>query len=422
MVTSKFRIGKLILLTSFVTCLGTVTAYTTASAADQSVVSALRQQAKTHRKLQNLRDKLGTLQKVVTNDRHIAYRLDKKVRGYYELTDREKHTSILGDLASEEHAHRYNFMAVRTYYGSKQTLVAVRMYDLYDTYKPLSQAPAPTQLAVPDFDDEPITGYVPIQALHEVQPVVRQKKLANVPYYLNMFDGYNMATTYKMTVMRVWNAIPGSQPNVTSNDVSPYMYQQLYATREATNNQGRTYLYLRNQKGPIGWVRKSHQLSQGKYISPVDRLLHVQKYERLTRQIQPLATRHGYHLSQRVYNVYDRYGRLTRSLAMSYLFYPNLFIIKNNRVVTAKFYDHYYHVVKSVHNAKGLKNVTVNPKPGTLDYWDDNSRYAAFNDKNSDELYYLEDGLEDPESTYGTISVSHSGYAVMKSSGMASME
>jgi len=340
-------------------------------------------------------------------DHHITYQIDRQIPKRYHVS---------------QAALRRNYMAAWNLYTGKQKLVAVREYEEISTFRSLKYAAFPYQVDTTFFAFPVQTRYIPAQYLHPVKPVIQHQKLPNIPYYLNSFDGYHRPEDYKMTPMRVWNTIPEGQPNTTSNDVAPYMYQQLYATQTATNNLGRTYLKLRTKSKNIGWVRKGSQLVTGKYISPVKRLLHLQKHERLTQQIQPLSMRHGYHLSQRVYNVYDRHGKLSRSLAMSYLFYPNLFIIKNNRVVTAKFYDHHYHVVKTVHNSDGLKKVTVNPKPGTLDYWNDNSRYATFNSKKTNRLYHLTDGLEDPESTYGTISVSHSGYAVMKSSGMASLE
>lgn len=352
--------------------------------------------------LTTFRDHLGI---ITPNNRRITYQIDSRIPARYHLS---------------KFANKTNYMAVWTLHNGKK-LVAIRRYDLFDTFKSLRHAPAPYQLSTPNFTFLEISGYIPAKYLHRVHPVVKQRSLARRPYYLNSFDGYHTTNDYKMTTMRLWNAVPGSQPNVTSNDVTPYMYQQLYAIQTATNNQGRTYLQLRTKSKIIGWIRNSFQLSRGKYVDPATRLLHVNKTERLTKQIQPLATRHGYHLSQRVYNVYDHQGHLSRSLAMSYLFYPNLFIIKNNRVVTAKFYDHHDHVIKVVHDPKDLRK-SVTPKPGLVDERLENSRQVTFGSQANEKLYTLTDGFPDPESTYGTITVLANGQAKMKSSGMGSLE
>jgi len=389
------------------------------------LLSQQKLQYRTHRKLQNMQAKLGTLQKVVPNDRHITYRLTKHTRVYDELIDREK-TSSLNNAAYvpyDTHNERYNFMAVRTYYGSKQTLVGVRIYDLYNTFKPW-QAPGFYQLETNDFDEPAIIGYVRPQDLKEVQPIRSEHRLNHVPYYLNTFDGEHGPNDYKMTTMRVWNVIPGSKPNVTGDDVSHLLYQQLYATKEATNNQGRTYLYLRNATGPVGWIRKSHQLTRGKFVNPAKALLHAKTTDTVRLQTQPVKNQHGYHYAQRVYNLY-RHHHWICSLTMSYLYYPTVFDIHGDKVTAVRFYDHHYRLIQQAHDGHGLKKVIeTHPKAHTLDWDNDNARVVDFNLKHKSKhyLFSIQDGDPDPEDTYGTIYVNRHGHALMWSSGMASLE
>lgn len=400
-----------------------------ATAATQTIsprlVKRQRVQARTHRQLQNLQTKLGTLQRIVPNDRHVAYRLTKRTRIYDELLDHERMGRLnnAAYVPYDSHNERYNFMAVRTYYGSKQTLVAVRIYDLYDTFKPW-RAPHFYQVSTADFDDPAITGYVRLQDLRPVNPIRSRRTLNHMPYYLNRFDGRHMPDNYKMTTMRVWNAIPGTKPNVTGGDVSHLMYQQLYATQEATNNQGRTYLYLRNAAGPVGWVRKSFQLTQGKFVQPAKRLLHARATDTVRLQTQPVKNQHGYHYAQRVYNLY-RHHRWIRSLTMSYLHYPTVFEIDRGKVTAVKFYNHHDQCIQQVSKSHGLtKTVQTHPKAHSLDWENDTARVVTFNQRHKSKryLFSIQDGDPDPEDTYGTIYVGCRGTALMWSSGMASLE
>lgn len=396
-----------------------------ATTVSSSLIRRQKVQSRTHRQLQNLRAKVGTLRRIAPNDRHIAYHLTKHTRIYDELLDRER-PSRLNDTAYvtyDDHNERYNFMAIRTYYGSKQTLVAVRIYDLYNTFKPW-RAPNFYQVSTNDFDDPAITGYVRLQDLHRVNPVRSQKALNHVPYYLNQFDGRNIPDNYKMTTMRVWNAIPGTKPNVTGGDVSHLMYQQLYATKEATNNQGRTYVYLHNTAGPVGWVRKSFQLTQGRFVQPAKVLLHAKATDTVRLQVQPVKTQHGYHYAQRTYNLY-RHHRWIRTLTMSYLHSPTVFEITHDKVTAVKFYDHHNRLIQQAHNAHGLHHtVQTHPKAHTLDWENDTARVVTFNRQHQSgrDLFSIQDGDPDPEDTYGTITVNHHGQATMRSSGMASLE
>jgi len=392
--------------------------YHTQNTIPANLLAQQRLQYRTHRQLHNMQQKLGSLQKVVTNNRHITYHLAKNAQFYDSLLDHERTSNNENNLAPyTSHNQDFNYMAIRTYYGTKQTLVAIRVYDLHNTYTPYLTKPHFYRAQPADDDDFSISGYVPIQDLRRVKAIRHSQKLPNIPYYLNSFDGYH-SSDIKMTSMRVWNAVPGSKPNVTGGDVSHLLYQQLYATAEATNNQGRTYLHLRNAKESVGWIRKSFQLTQGKFISPAQRLLHAKKTDVVRLQTQPVSTQHGYHYAQRVYNLYNSHHDWIRSLSMSYLFYPTVMNIHHGKVVAVKFYDHHYRLVKQVTNASGLtKYIEQNPKPGTLNHRNGNGRWVTFNTQSHGRryLYELDDGNPDSESTYGTIKVTTHGQAFMRS-------
>lgn len=365
---------------------------------------------------------VGTITKISAGNPQITYKITDIHAHWYFLPDLEIDNSL--GMKDEEYmpAERDNvsksdlkdiFQVIRVIHGTKGSVAEVRQYEKKYTRRTLTTSP----YALNGSD-----GFVTASALQAVPNPHVTKKLARTRYYLNEHGGGFYPDKLGLTSVRVWNYPPGTVPMATSRDCSPYMYEQLFATAEVTNYQGRKYIHLEDKWGPIGWIRQNYQLTKGRYVDPAERLLHVKDDESLQLRKETETEQAGASYQQRVYTVY-RGKQLKRCLIMSFSHYANVFTFHGKKIVTAEFYDHNWRLIKRKHDSQGLHHeIYVDPQKGLPEDSNDAGRVIDFHHakKQSQIVVDVDDGSDSDDSSKGSsgnVWVKLSGESGMKNDG-----
>lgn len=358
---------------------------------------------------------IGRIQRVVTHNPRIPYQLRHVKRDYWSSL-KAKPYSLMDDVISDDYDRYTTYAVFKVIYGSKRTLAEVYPYghDGTDT------AFAPSSAWQPSEDAECM--YVEWSNLKKSQPIIRQKHLSRDPIYLNSYDGWGNSDGF--TAMRMWAAVPQSKLNVENRDVTPWLWQQLYAVQEATNYRGHTYYQVANRQGKVlGWIRKGKQITHGKYVNPVTQFLRVKTTETMRVQREKRATEHdGAYYTQKVYTVFNWRHELVRVMTISYSNVVTLFNVHQGKIVQVTLYDTGFKQVKQVAQAKGItRRVSHDSEHDSKQTYQAGEREITFPRQKYLFTMYDGDWMGD-ETTYGVIHVTRDGRAVMSVNIVPQME